>query len=146
MPGRRALPDRRRAGHGARVLNLDEATAPLSRDADPGRGAGHGDALFVGHDRQAEGRAPAAARPAAGQPHPIVAAFIDASGGSARADLPVAGAALSRRALGRRRRHDPPRRHGRRDGAVRRRGVSRAGRAPSGHATRNSCRPCSRAC
>ena len=44
-----------------RVRNLGEATADCPSTPDRRRGAGRGDALFVRHDRQTEGRAAAAA-------------------------------------------------------------------------------------
>ncbi len=52
-------------GEGSRVRNFSEATAefPLTPIADERLGGG--DALFVGHDRSPEGRAPASARSAA---------------------------------------------------------------------------------
>ena len=61
-------------------------------------------------------------------------------------DLPVAGAALSLGAAGRRRPHDPQRRHGRDHGALRPRAVSRARSRSTASPTASSCRRCSRAC
>ena len=108
MPGRRTLPDRRRARRGRRASAIStRRRRGLPYDADRGRVAGRGDALFLRHDRQSEGRSAAAAGAAAvATRRRSVQAFCEHLAVSARADLSHAGAALPFGAVGAASRHD----------------------------------------
>ena len=120
--------------------NFLQRRSPTSRSA-------NGDALFLGHDRQPEGRAAAAARSAAGATRfrsSIV--FIENLAVSRGADLSLAGAALPFGALGRRQPHDQARRHAHRHGAFRRGAVSCISSRNIASPTPSSCRRCSRGC
>ena len=57
LPRRRTLPDRRRPRDRDRVRNLDDATAPYPETPIADECARRGDALFLGNDRQSQGRA-----------------------------------------------------------------------------------------
>ena len=133
----------------ARVDGYDSYEA--TRDRYPGRAARgrarrHADALLVGHDRPAEGRAlqdPAPARrraaPRDGDDDHGVADGRELRLPVARAALPLGAALLLHE-------HDAARRHRDRDGAVRSRSRrSRASRSTTSR-TASGCRRCSCAC
>ena len=129
-----------------RVRNLDEATAefPATPIADESLGAAM---LYssgtTGRPKGCSGRCPTSLR---SQPLTAARRAVKAVAISRGPDLSLACAALPRGALGRRLRHDPPRRDGHRHGAVRPGTFSGARREASRHPRASSCRRCSRAC
>ena len=142
----RTLPDRRRTRPRRPRAQPRRSDGALSRNADRRRVARHGDALFLRNDGQAQGGLEAASAPAAGAAAADPRRLLQTLEVPRGTDLSLPGAALSRGALGRGRRDDPPRRDGHRHGALRRGAFPSSSSRRIASPTPSLCRRCSRAC
>ena len=124
------VPARRRAG---RPWRLPRCRRRAARRRPRGSRRGHGHALFIGHDRSAQGCQGAAPRGAAGHPRRAVPARGRPVRRQPRHGVPVPRAALPRRAAAVLPPGAPCRRHGRGDGPLRAGGDPAADRRAPRH-------------